>query len=199
MPGPSTSTRTEAAGPQGLAGHHILAALRSCEVRLGPELQASSRSSQLEAMPYSDADHRMVRSQIETGNSYQPRTVSEVPLAFCAQAYSQPSSRHWHSASTGFAAGAQKNLPAGNRPIDDIQLKYVKITSSPVMGIGFTIGFGVLVGAYFGAFYFLLTTGDSTNSRGMYALALFFALFLFLGLGGIEMLVACVSYATKHQ
>jgi hypothetical protein len=41
---------------------------------------------------------------------------------------------------------------------------------------------------YFGVFYFLLLFGNAENSFGMYALASFFGIFLFLGLGGIECL-----------
>jgi hypothetical protein len=44
--------------------------------------------------------------------------------------------------------------------------------------------------AYFGAFYYLLLTGDAVNSFGMYALAGFFGIFLFLGLGGLECIMS---------
>ena len=64
--------------------------------------------------------------------------------------------------------------------------------------IVFGLSFGFLVSAYFGIFYYLLTTGDSTNSHGMYALILFFGIFFFLGLGGIELIVSCFP-ASKQK
>lgn len=53
----------------------------------------------------------------------------------------------------------------------------------------FTIGFTFVCLAYFGVFYYLLEQGTSDNNFGMLALAGFFGVFLFLGLGGIECIV----------
>ncbi len=45
---------------------------------------------------------------------------------------------------------------------------------------------------YFGAFYYMLLFGDAQNHYGMYALGGFFGIFLFLGLGGIELIIELV-------
>ncbi len=61
------------------------------------------------------------------------------------------------------------------------------------MNIYFGIGFTFVCIIYFGVFYFLLLSGTGENFFGMYALTMFFGLFSFLGLGGIECLVGLCS------
>jgi ABC-type multidrug transport system permease subunit len=58
------------------------------------------------------------------------------------------------------------------------------------MNIYFGIGFTLVCAIYFGVYYFLLLFGNGENNFGMYALASFFGMFLFLGLGGIECLMS---------
>ncbi len=55
-------------------------------------------------------------------------------------------------------------------------------------------GIALACALYFAAFYYMLLFGDAKNALGMFALGGFFAIFLFLGLGGIEILVKlCVK------
>ena len=54
-------------------------------------------------------------------------------------------------------------------------------------------GIAVLCLIYAAAFYYLLATGDPTNSNGMFALGGFFGIFIFLGLGGLELLIYLFS------
>ena len=53
----------------------------------------------------------------------------------------------------------------------------------------FDVGFTIVCMAYFTMFYYLLVTGNSDNNYGMFALLGFFAIFMFLGLGGIEFIL----------
>ncbi len=53
-------------------------------------------------------------------------------------------------------------------------------------------GIAVVCTLYFGAFYYMLLFGDAQNLFGMYALGGFFGTFLFLGLGGIELIIKLV-------
>jgi hypothetical protein len=50
---------------------------------------------------------------------------------------------------------------------------------------------------YFGVFYYLLTFGNAENSLGLYALGLFFGIFLFLGLDGVEFTIKL--FARKQE
>ena len=59
------------------------------------------------------------------------------------------------------------------------------------------LGIALVCIAYFGAFYLLLQQATGENNYGMYVLALFFGLFLFLGLGGIECLIG--MFTRKEQ
>ncbi len=59
----------------------------------------------------------------------------------------------------------------------------------------FAIGFTLVCLIYSGVFYYLLVQGSSENNNGMIALAGFFGIFLFLGLGGIE----CIVFIFKKR
>jgi hypothetical protein len=63
------------------------------------------------------------------------------------------------------------------------------------MNIYFAIAVACML--YFGVFYYLLLFGNGENFFGMYALSSFFGLFLFLGLGGIEVIIALFTRKQK--
>ena len=54
-------------------------------------------------------------------------------------------------------------------------------------GTHFAIVFACVL--YFGVLFCLLQFGDAKNSLGLYAIGLFFGVFLFLGLGGVEFII----------
>ena len=63
--------------------------------------------------------------------------------------------------------------------------------------MGIYAGIAFVCIAYFGAFYFLLIQATPENNYGMYVLALFFGLLLFLGMGAIECLAS--KFGPKQQ